>query len=453
MANLFRKGGIPALASSLFDHTSPCPGTLIILVNERARQATIELQFELPVRGFDSDQRISLVYDGDTFEPGTTTVSDAPASAAQLAQVARPRGGKLKSLGLVLTQPCVVLSPSPGNLCAKDAFDPRFEQLAALAKATRLDILFDYYWLHPDKTAQFECLAGSSGLTGFPRLSAETAREADWTIFSPGEAPPCSAPPLYEEESSKRPRRSPLGSPQAPRPKRLLLDTGVYVDPGSPTEKATTIAPSSPPVDPLDPLQAATEAAMAKLLPSALRDVLPEVLSDVLPGILKHMFTVPTSTPPPQATPPPNPMSPLHRAIRAQLNDCAEKVAEQIAVDNYAHALEVRETADLVLEEHLEEHRLELAVVKEDGLMEIHRVYDTKLEQLEERTRELVETVELETSEAYTTAKEKLDEYMGEQRMELVKERLSIAQRRRSGSLATEEGARRANSVPLDMGW
>jgi hypothetical protein len=79
--------------------------------------------------------------------------------------------------------------------------------------------------------------------------------------------------------------------------------------------------------------------------------------------------------------------------------------------------------------------------------VEIHRIYNTKLEQLEERTRELVETVELETSEAYTTAKEKLDEYVDEQRMALVKERLGIVSSR------TAEDARRASSVPRDMGW
>ncbi|KAL5373010.1 hypothetical protein DPSP01_013054 [Paraphaeosphaeria sporulosa] len=445
MSTLFRKGGIPALVSSPFDHASPCRGTLVILVNERARLATVELQFELAAQGCNAEQRMRFVYDADNFEPGTTTVSDAPLAgrgdrAVQLAQIARPRGGKLKALGLVLKQPCVVLSPAAGPLSANDA-GPRFEQLAALARATRVDIVFDYAWLHPDKRAQFECLVGSSGLTGFPRRSG--AVEADWTVFGERD------PPRYEE-SLKRPRQSPSTPPQAPRPKRLLLDdANADIDPGSPTEKATT-DPSSPPAPP-DPLQAA-ETAMAKLLPSALRDVLPEILADVLPGILTNMFAAPTptpslahpSTPPPG---PPNPLSPLHRVIRARLHSTAATVAEQISAESYAHALEARDHADLALDEQLEDQRLEFAMLKEDQLMEMRRLCDERLEDMEGRCADMVASVEGECGEAYTTAKERISELVGELRGVLVRERLGV---RAGVGLGTRT---RAASVPLDVRW
>lgn len=251
-----------------------------------------------------------------------------------------------------------------------------------------------------------------------------------------------------------------MSSLRASTPKRLLLDPDNNIDFGSPTEKATTttavstprLDPSSPSTDPFDPIKDATETALAKLLPQALRQILPEVLPDILPAILTRMFTVPPSIRSPDRTSAtPNPLSPLHRLIRSQLNHRAEELAQQITLDTHSHALYLREIADVELDERLDDHRNELTALKEDGLMEIHRVYDTKLEQLEERTTELVNAVDQETSERYTTVKEKLDDYVSEQRLALVKATLDVQRRSRRGSFASKP-VRRANSVPLDMG-
>ncbi|KAJ4344384.1 uncharacterized protein N0V89_012124 [Didymosphaeria variabile] len=449
--SVFRKGGVPALAfPASEDASSSCLCTLIVKVNEPTRQATIKLQVGVPVQGFDTEQRITLVYDADNFKPGTTTVSNATVSPSQTEQIARSRGGiKLWSLGLVLKHPCVVLyPPSSGNIAPKYASDTRFQQLMVLAKATRLNIVFDSAWLHPDKAAQFRCLTDKLELTGFPRNYTKIVREADWTIFSPVEAAPPESPPSYDEVSLKRPRQSRTSSLQAPTPKRILLDDGTEFDPGTPTEKATTEAasnprllPSSPPTGPVY-VQDAVENAVAKLLPDALQSI--------LPGMLTRMFAVPTSSPPPQTTPAAlDPMSPLRRIIRNHLTTHADELAKQITMDTHGHALDLRDTADIELQEHIDDHRLEFEVLKEDGLMEIRRLYDTKLEELEERTAELVETVELETSEAYTTAKENLAEFVGRQRMELLKEMLRVERWPRS----VAEPAKRARSVPLEVRW
>ncbi|KAK3217601.1 hypothetical protein GRF29_1g3614600 [Pseudopithomyces chartarum] len=470
----FRKGGIPALASSGAVFSSPCLGSLNVEVNEPAKQAIVELQFRLPLHGFDDNQCISFVYDGSILQPGTVALRDVTAAPEHVDRVARPRGGsKLLALQLALATPCVVLLPS-ADASPKTSDGSLIDELAALAKATIVTIIFDSAWLHPAKASLLRSLEGILGWTGCPRDFSKVVRR-DWTIFSPGVPASPELPPYTEK--AKRPRQSPASSP---RRKRLLLDADIKVDPGSPTEKATTTSASSPRLDPsspftnpFDPIEAAAETAIAKLLPNALRAILPEVLPDVL----TRMFTLPASTPPPQPMPaPPNPMSPLHRIIRDQLNTRAEDVAkllnirgEQLAnkikehgeeiaremtSDAQDHALGLREAAELELEERLEDYWTEMADRKEDGLMEInrlcdakvgeleelHQMYDANLEELEERTQVIV-------SEAYATAQEMLDEFAGEQRMELVKAKLRMVD---PDPILKPIG--RASSVPLGLG-
>lgn len=202
---VFRKGGIPALASS--STLSSCLGSLIVQVSETSKQASVEFRLQYSIPNSRSNQQISLVYDADNLEPGTTTVRDATVSAAQMAQIARRGGANLKSLHMVLRDPCVVLVPSAESLPLEESSNDSLKQLVELAKATRLDIIFDSAWLHPNKAAQFHCLVGCEGLTGFPRHHGKTLREADWTVFSPSGAPPTEHPPAYEEASLKRPRQ------------------------------------------------------------------------------------------------------------------------------------------------------------------------------------------------------------------------------------------------------
>lgn len=460
---LFRKGGVPALASLSPALSSPCLCSLVVEVNEPANQATIQLQFGLHARESRIDERLSLIYDGDILEPGTTIVRDVTISPEHMEQIARRGSKRLRSLHLTLRQPCIVLLSSVAPIF-QNRHDPLVEQLATIAKATDIHIVFDSAWLHPSKVAGFRFLERASELTGCPRKSAQAAQEADWTIFIPGEPAPPELPPPYSG-TSKRHRQSASNSPCSPRPKRVLLDPDLPIDLGSPTEKATTTTSSSPrrPPSPLtlDPLEAAVERAVAKLLPAAIRDVLPEVL----PEVIARVVAAPEVSPSPQAAPAlPNPMSPLHKMVRdhlnsraaevaKELNTRAEALAKEITTDTHGHALYLRETADLELEECLQDHRFEFAVLKEEGLMEMHRACDKKLEQvearmqeLEQRSHDLVESVEQETSQAYTTVVEKLEEFVGEQRIGLVKAALGIPQ---TGH-ATQW--RRARSLPLGMG-
>lgn len=206
--DIFRRGGVPALASLPLNDGTSCLCSLVVRVNEAYRQATITLHFNLSIHGSDTEQRISLVYDADNLVPGEIKLGPAKENPLQLAEITRRNDFKsLRVLHVALKQPCTVLCPrSSGNIAPKDSSDARFQKFVDLAKATRLSITFDYAWLHPDKSAQFLSLTNSSALSGFPRNpAAPSLREVDWTVFSPAELEPAEAPPAYEPAILKRP--------------------------------------------------------------------------------------------------------------------------------------------------------------------------------------------------------------------------------------------------------
>ena len=114
-----------------------------------------------------------------------------------------------------------------------------------------------------------------------------------------------------------------------------------------------------------------------------------------------------------------------------------------------AHATELRDKADIELEEQIEDTRVEFTALKEDGLADINRLCDEKVQELDERTKELVASVEEETALAYTLTQQKLGELVGEQKTKLVTEifRLEAELRRqRKAKKPAEEPVRRAGS-------
>jgi hypothetical protein len=205
--NVFRKGGISALASPSVDETSSwCQCSLTVKVNVACKQATIQLLFKLHLHGFDTAQHISLVYDADNFVPSETSLSKPDLPQSQISKIARDNGNEAISLRLVLKQPCTVLCPrSSKSITPKDGSDPDFQRVVNVAKATRLDIVFDYAWLHPTKYAQFHSLTGTSEWSRFPREDrANMLRETDWTVFSPGELVLPENPPTYDSLKRQR---------------------------------------------------------------------------------------------------------------------------------------------------------------------------------------------------------------------------------------------------------
>ena len=211
--NLVRKGGIPALAYSTSDAASVSSCSLIIRHSEPHMQATISLQFSVPIHGFDDDQSFTLLYDADNLVPGTNSLGPATVSLpqARLDEISRQGNPKPRALSLTLKKPCPVrCPPSSGSVAPKHGFDSRFRQLVDLARATEVHILFDYNWLHRDYHAQFQRLINRpERLTGFRAGNSHTTlyRQADWTVFSPVEEAVSEAPPSYTNASNKRSRQ------------------------------------------------------------------------------------------------------------------------------------------------------------------------------------------------------------------------------------------------------
>ncbi|KAF2444152.1 hypothetical protein P171DRAFT_485615 [Karstenula rhodostoma CBS 690.94] len=460
---VFRPGGIPVLVS-VPHKPSPWLCFLVVRVDELRQQATAELQFTRKFAAFDGERRLSLVYDADNLASATLDHANAPPPPHLVEQIARHNGRDLRLLSLAAVKPCTVRwARQLGDI--DHTRDERFEPLADLARATTLHVLFDYAWLNPAKSAQFLSLVDASKqLVGFP-VDKGLFTEADWAVFLPADAS-LEAPPTYRDASLKRSRQSRTSSPQAPAPKRLLLDAAV--DPGSPTEKATTttaspsprLLPSSPPPTGCYDIYAAIEATIAKLLPEALNAVLPDMLTRLLAVPTQSPAKEAASPPPtyapqpppphpsantPPSPPPPHPLAPLHALLAAHLKTHADALAAEMTSETHAHVLYLRDVTDVEMQEQLEEQRVEFAVLREDALMEVHRLCDAKLEELRERADALVEVVGEEVEKVCFAAREKL-----EQRTGLIKGLLQ-AGRSRPGSPV--EGARRARSVPPDAGW
>lgn len=211
--NLVRKSGIPVLASLASDGASQWPCCLAVKYLEARMQATISLQYSLPIQGFDDKQTFTLLYNADNMVPGNTSVQPPPTSLPQdrLHDIARQGNAHLKMLSLTLKAPCPVwCPPSPGPILPKEGFGAAFAQFVKLASATQVHVLFDWNWLHKDHCARFEHLIRHpEQLTGIPvdPSSARHFKLADWSVLGPVDDIASEAPPPYIEASKKRPRQ------------------------------------------------------------------------------------------------------------------------------------------------------------------------------------------------------------------------------------------------------
>lgn len=444
--HVFRKGGIPALASPSDDPASfSCRCSLVIKVDAVGKRATILLEFRFPLHGFDAEQHISLVYDAENLIVGEITLGRFDLCPSQSLKISRHDGSNLRILGLALRQPCAVLCPrSLESLVPTDSHDPRFLQLVALARATHLFVAFDYAWVHPDKTTQLLNILNISNFTGFAQTN-NTFKRVDWTAFVPNAIANLRSegleafepPPSYADASLKRPRQSRTNSPNSPEistPKRRHLDHTSEVPPYSPTEKATPTPQkplSLPPGIPVE-IQDAVDNAVERLLPDALRSVLSDMLTELLP--------ISRLSPSPQKTSSSrNPMTPLHQLIVSHLTAHADEVAHQLS-------LNVHDNAAVELQEQLDDHRLEMEVVKEDGLAEMNRFCDAKLQQLDDHSNVLIQSVEAEAVDALVSARDKFDEFVAVRHKAMTASALITNQ---SDSI---RGQTRATSLPCRLG-
>ncbi|KAJ4300814.1 hypothetical protein N0V90_002902 [Kalmusia sp. IMI 367209] len=391
---LVRKGGIPALAYSTPNAASPLSCLLAVVHSEAYTQATISLRFSIHIVGFDDEQSFTLLYDANNLIPGSGSLGPAIVqSQAHHDEIARQGIPDVKTLSLALKRTCPIhCPPSASSIAPRHGSHPSFRQLADLARATEVHILFDYSWLHRKHHARFQrIIEHPERFTGIweGHYDAKSYRKADWTIFSPVEDAVFEDPPSYADVAKKRHRRARNNStPEPPSPKRVLLSPSHESTPSS-TEKATTIA--STPSPKLLPSTVASPPDFQAAITNAVETLLPGVLQTMLPDMLSRLFAVSPSSSfsSPPLAPHPNGLSSTRNLLSARLNAIA-KTQLQILQDE---ALARVAIADAEFEDVLEDHRLDLVMAKDEGITELNRAFDDRLEEFKETTTEIAAEV------------------------------------------------------------
>ena len=133
-------------------------------------------------------------------------------------------------------------------------------------------------------------------------------------------------------------------------------------------------------------------------------------------------------------------MSPLRKLIRNHMNAHADELAQQVTTD-------LRDVATVELQEQLDDHRLDIAMLKEDGLTDINRFCDEKLQELHEHSAGILEAVEEDTLDAFNVARDKFDEFVENQRKAL---RQELCKTERTHSTPR---VRRSRSLPPVLSW
>lgn len=206
-----RKGGIPVLAYPHCD-AAPMLSSMMFRFNEAQATASILLQLLLHVNGYDEPQTFTLQYDADNLKPGSLGPATIPLPQHRLDEIAREGNPQMQTLSLTLKRTAPMWSPRDVRLRPQPGHEVAFDQVAVLARATTLHILFDFNWLHRDHHAVFRRLvARPDELRGFPvwRHYSKLYRKEDWQIFEDQAVHEDDVigefPPVYSE-SSKRPR-------------------------------------------------------------------------------------------------------------------------------------------------------------------------------------------------------------------------------------------------------
>ncbi|KAH6613077.1 hypothetical protein C7974DRAFT_428796 [Boeremia exigua] len=331
-----------------------------------------------------AEQQVFVMqYDADNHRENRPAASHPPISKHipidRLAEYARHVDPETTTLTLSLMQPAPVWCPRDQIMAPQASADSvvAFDELVELARATTVHLVFDYKWLTGAARAAVQRLIkGKLALHGFPltKYFAKTWERKDWTHFAPASATAHSPTP---EASNKRARSvSGLSTPSPPA-KRPLADNPIAP---SPTEVA-----SSPP-------EYAKPGSEADYQTLAIRRVvlreLPAILASTLPAVLPTIFAVPDSdincfasdastfsklelTAAGAAFVPH-----LVAHLQPQIQDLMERAMSRTG--------EQREAAMLEFEEHIDDLRLGLVTVKEDGEMEMMRMIDEKTEGLQQ---------------------------------------------------------------------
>jgi len=111
----------------------------------------------------------------------------------------------------------------------------------------------------------------------------------------------------------------------------------------------------------------------------------------------------------------------------------------------FDRAQALRYTGDVEFQDVLEEHRLDVAMVKDDGIAELNHVFDHKLVKFRESVEEIVHDASEELEEIVHNASEELEERvcLKHERGVLCKDIFILEKE------CLSKGGRRASSLPL----
>jgi hypothetical protein len=245
-------------------------------------------------------------------------------------------------------------------------------------------------------------------------------------------------PPSYDWLSSKRPRHgessrftsyraiinahhSARGSltPDSPSPKRVLLEDPTCLP--LPPKRATSVSSLSAKSTNLstatvhvDVFQEAITTAVERLLPGVLRDVLPDIIRDILPRLLTASQS-PSSSPgrPPPCRPHPTSQLPTVPTISALLSTHVSTYLNNVYVDALGkasdEASELHNSIGVEISELLDEHKIDLAIIKEDAIAELSRECDEKLVEFKEHVADVQEEVEIHADKVMGKVCDRLD--------------------------------------------
>ncbi|KAI4699868.1 hypothetical protein J4E89_011087 [Alternaria sp. Ai002NY15] len=415
---LVSKKGVPVLASVRSDPAAQSPCVLVVKYNEEPLQLSFHLQCTTFINGFDDEQTFTLIYDADNLMRDATTLGDATTSLShdQLTSIARAGNPQIRALALTLAKPCKIRCPSStATFTSKSGYEAPFHRLAALAKATAIDITFDYNWVHANNRLPLERLSKGLGAFSGVSESADGCVYADWAIFCTVEEdhqpPPSYTNAIDAGASQKRPRRvTPPSQPASPPHKRP------HYDRGSPTEVATS-SPCPPGTSHHSPFekeeadltsahpslhasaqlafQDVVNKAVAAQLPAIVESMLPNMLRSILPDVLHRSLAPrrsPSSSPPPRASCTPQPSPSLGTLIADRLEVLAKDHLTSIFADANDQAYSLRNQAEGEFEDVVADHKLDVDTIKEDCIRELGEVVDDKLCKFKEETEEIVET-------------------------------------------------------------
>jgi hypothetical protein len=164
-------------------------------------------------------------------------------------------------------------------------------------------------------------------------------------------------------------------SPEPP-PSKRRAPSSPFIEAPSPTEKGTP--PPSPPAY-APAYNKATEDVVATILP-VLQSILPELIRPLL--AVAPLFSAPSSTNIDAKKP-----SYLSALLDARVAACIDAQQSKIYDGMHDHAEQINNAAGIELEEAFRDHKENIDLAKEDGIMELNdalnNAIDDKLQELQ----------------------------------------------------------------------